>query len=983
MGIIAVGLPLTASRPVNEDYDKTKKQLIPPIIDPQQTTVSSAVPREGNTLGKYQVLKELGRGAMGAVYLALDTRLNRRVALKVMLPEFAADPLAKERFLREAQAVAQVSHDHVVTVHEADELDGVTYIAMQLLRGYSLDEYLKKKGSPSISQSVRIARETALGLAAAHKRGLVHRDIKPANLWLEAPNGRVKVLDFGLAKPLGRTDRELSASGAVVGTPAYMSPEQASGRKVDHRTDIFSLGIVLYRLLTGRSPFNGEHVLAMLTALAVEEPTPVCELNPKVPPALATLVHQMLAKKPEARPQTATEVAERLSTVFSQADAEISASQPIVLEAIPVAMPAIPAPEPMEITAIRNSVAAVPDASYHDEPTDEDTAPLRNRTTPPKAKNRTIYTLAFVAMIGVLGVGIVAILNARNSNPQGDKEKETLTDKDQTNTGYTPLPKGTNTAFPRRILFMSVSRYMYLNPLTTGSQGIDRTASTASNLGFVWRVPVEKENNQLFVLSDTAKATMDRLPMKNVIQGTYLEFFKTSRAQDRVLVYFGGHAIEKGGKAYIAPMEAELDGEEWENTLIPLESFYEEMKKCKATQKVVVWDVCRYNPERGRVRPGSEPMSEALYKALTTAPPGIQVITTCKAGENALEFSQLRPEGFGVNAPVYSGSVFLESLKYVGSPANKALPKVTPNQGDPLPIVDWHPMIAKRVKEMCDIAEKLGNGGKQTVTLTGTAPASLAAPDGAEKVAARFEFPQAPKGASQAEIQAVEREFTLPPLKPDLAAVNIADFPFPSNVMKDFGTDVQLDEITKDKEKYKLRNAVLDTFNILRAKWSTGAGTTNIRNKVEGGVNDTLKAEVKREQDFWATSIAELYLQLLTLEGVASLKESETKRWQANYDFALASLKARLAYMYEYNRLLGNLITETIPALDAKLGQDGYILVASETLKSSEEVKNMAKEAQALFAEIATKYKGTPWAIQAKQEKNVAIGLTWKATSLK
>jgi serine/threonine protein kinase len=174
---------------------------------------------EVGTLGPYRVVKQLGHGGMGTVYAAVDTRLNRKLALKVMLPKFAADPAAKERFLREARAAAQVTHDNVVTVYEADERDGVPYIAMQFLDGSALDEYLKKKGNPSLPQVLRIARETAAGLAAAHKIGLVHRDIKPGNLWLEAPNGRIKVLDFGLAKPLD-TEVELTKSGVVVGTPA-------------------------------------------------------------------------------------------------------------------------------------------------------------------------------------------------------------------------------------------------------------------------------------------------------------------------------------------------------------------------------------------------------------------------------------------------------------------------------------------------------------------------------------------------------------------------------------------------------------------------------------------------------------------------------------------------------------------------------------------------------------------------------------------
>jgi hypothetical protein len=269
---------------------------------------------EVGTLGHYRVLKELGRGGMGAVYAALDTQLGRSLALKVMLPAFAADAESKERFLREARAAALVVHENVVTVYEAAERDGTPYIAMQLLRGTSLDDYLKRKGNPTVAQAVAIGRDAALGLAAAHEQGLVHRDVKPANLWLEAPKGRAKVLDFGLAKPLS-AEAELTKSGAVIGTPAFMSPEQARARRVDHRTDVFSLGSVLYRLVAGRNPFTGSNPVAVLLALGIEEPPPVRELNPDVPPALADLIHQMLSKDPADRPQTAAEVAARLEAV--------------------------------------------------------------------------------------------------------------------------------------------------------------------------------------------------------------------------------------------------------------------------------------------------------------------------------------------------------------------------------------------------------------------------------------------------------------------------------------------------------------------------------------------------------------------------------------------------------------------------------------------------------------------------------------------
>jgi eukaryotic-like serine/threonine-protein kinase len=320
-----------------------------------------AVPGEVGVLGPYRILKELGKGGMGAVYLALDTRLDRKLALKVMLPQFAAAAASRERFLREARAAAKISHDNVVTVFEADERDGVPYITMQFLQGYPLDHYLKTKGAPPLPHVIRIARETALGLAAAHGSGLVHRDIKPANLWLEAPIGRVKVLDFGLAKPVG-SESELTRSGAVVGTPSYMSPEQAHGLKVDHRTDLFSLGAVLYRLCTGKNPFVGEHVMAVLAAVLTDEPVPVRDLNPNIPEPLAALIHQLLAKKPEERPQTAEDVAKQLRAILDQlvtprgaelpvplaTSAEDSASMPVVVHPVPVQPPIV---VPMSITA--------------------------------------------------------------------------------------------------------------------------------------------------------------------------------------------------------------------------------------------------------------------------------------------------------------------------------------------------------------------------------------------------------------------------------------------------------------------------------------------------------------------------------------------------------------------------------------------------------------------------------------------------------
>lgn len=342
---------------------------------------------EVGTLGPYRLLKQLGAGGMGAVYLAIDTRLKRKLALKVMLPDAAADVDAKERFLREARAAAQISHDNVITVYEADERDGVPYIAMQLLQGLPLDELLAKNGTPSIPHILQIAQETAAGLAAAHRIGVVHRDVKPANLWLEAPHGRVKVLDFGLAKPV-ETDVELTKSGIVVGTPAFMSREQACGQKVDGRADLYSLGAVLYRLCTGRPPFEGATFMALLLALGTENPTPVQQLNPGVPDPLADLIHQLLAKSPNQRPQTADEVVERVRRIAE----ELTYAHTLVPMAIPVTPLALTSAPPT--TPAHNPFADL---------TDDELTPLPANATPdahrPHANSATPWLRVAVGLV--------------------------------------------------------------------------------------------------------------------------------------------------------------------------------------------------------------------------------------------------------------------------------------------------------------------------------------------------------------------------------------------------------------------------------------------------------------------------------------------------------------------------------------------------------------------------------------------------------
>jgi len=271
----------------------------------------SDTPGRLGLLAHYEILEILGRGGMGIVLRGVDVKLNRVVAIKVLAPQLAANALARQRFQREAQAAAAVSHDHVVAIHAVDEWNGLPYLAMECVSGLSLQQKLDTGGPLQLAQILRIGMQIASGLAAAHAQGLVHRDIKPANILLENAVERVKITDFGLARSID--DVRITQAGAVHGTPQYMSPEQAQGERVDQRSDLFSLGSVLYAMCTGRPPFRGETGLAVLKRVCDDTPRPIREVNPDIPEALAQIVNKLLAKNPDARFQRAGEVAELLS----------------------------------------------------------------------------------------------------------------------------------------------------------------------------------------------------------------------------------------------------------------------------------------------------------------------------------------------------------------------------------------------------------------------------------------------------------------------------------------------------------------------------------------------------------------------------------------------------------------------------------------------------------------------------------------------
>jgi serine/threonine protein kinase/tetratricopeptide (TPR) repeat protein len=251
----------------------------------------------GKTISHYRILEKLGEGGMGVVYKAQDSKLKRTVALKFLTSQALGSEEERTRFVNEAQAAAALDHPHICTVHEIDEANGQTFIAMAYIDGQSLKEKIES-GPLKLDQTLKIAIQVAEGLQEAHDKGIVHRDIKSGNIMVTS-KGQVKIMDFGLAKLAGRM--EITKTGTTMGTVAYMSPEQAQGKEVDHRTDIWSLGVILYEMLTGKLPFKSEYEQAMVYSILNEDPKPITTMRPGLPRELERIVNKALAKTPDQR----------------------------------------------------------------------------------------------------------------------------------------------------------------------------------------------------------------------------------------------------------------------------------------------------------------------------------------------------------------------------------------------------------------------------------------------------------------------------------------------------------------------------------------------------------------------------------------------------------------------------------------------------------------------------------------------------------
>ncbi len=286
------------------------------------------------TLGAYRLISQIGAGGMGEVWKAEDTRLGRVVAIKILPPSVAADAEAIARLRREARTSAQLNHPNIATVHSFEEAGGRLFIVMEFVDGHPLSKIFKRRISEA--ELCRIGRSVAEALAEAHAKGVIHRDVKPENIIVGAGN-RVKVLDFGIAKQLTTSTADaptaplLTQQGMIVGTIHYMSPEQALGKPLDPRTDIFSLGIVLYEGATGNLPFRGETITDTMTQIIRDEPRDAAVANPKISPGLASIIQRCLRKNREERFATATDLAQALERQLGRASTTPYAAEPTVL----------------------------------------------------------------------------------------------------------------------------------------------------------------------------------------------------------------------------------------------------------------------------------------------------------------------------------------------------------------------------------------------------------------------------------------------------------------------------------------------------------------------------------------------------------------------------------------------------------------------------------------------------------------------------
>lgn len=600
---------------------------------------------------------------------------------------------------------------------------------------------------------------------------------------------------------------------------------------------------------------------------------------------------------------------------------------------------------------------------------------------PRKTSNTATFVwvgLSLILTLGLVGGGIYASgifkkqahPDDHSHLPPGVSNKHVGSDSGKTPSTQPGGIRSTET-FPRRLLVLNVTKYLYANGLTSGKSrnGSDHVSTISKKLAFEWfipddfKAPNDPARSQTFMVSDSSSNS--RPMFKDTLAKSYESFFKTSRKQDRIVIYYGGHAVEKDGKAYLVPVDGELDNLE---TLLPLDDFWEKLQACPAQQKVVFFDVCRLNEDGDKIRPGSEEMSEGLEKALHTPPPGVQVVSSCSAKQLANEFRRSPSD-----APEAAGSLFLSAFKYVAD-KGKAKPPKPQTANDPIPVAQWVIEVGKRVTEVANFT----TGRPQTVKFTDSPDVGTLAHNVAEPPAARFDLPITPAGMSVEAVSKLTKAIELPPIRPSTGGLGDEDpiakvVPFNPDLMKDYTFDGQTDDdVLKNEEKFPVRAATVEAIKYINAHW--GTGEEQLRTHFLGNTDDGVKAAVTKEQELPAIITEELKdIRKKMDKALEKLDKEESKYWKVTFLYSFAQIKSRMAFMEEYNFALAAIKTEALP--ERKKGEPGYQLVS--TLNPKGKVKELAEESKELFTQIESEHKGTPWAIQAKRAKVVSLGLKW------
>ncbi|MFN4261172.1 MAG: caspase domain-containing protein [Gemmataceae bacterium] len=508
--------------------------------------------------------------------------------------------------------------------------------------------------------------------------------------------------------------------------------------------------------------------------------------------------------------------------------------------------------------------------------------------------------------------------------------------------------------FPRRMLVVSVNNYLYANPVNYGSKVgnyHDRTMhSLIDRLGKYMHV----DQSQIYLLSDSAPRQQAKPPMKVVIENAIQDFLKSSRKQDRLIVFFIGHAVEVDDEPYLVPLEGEMDNPE---TLIPLKWVYDQLKACPARQKVLMLDVCRYDPGRGTERPGSGPMGEKFDEALQNPPEGVQVFTMCTAGEYSFEFEN----GY------VSGGVMVNQIPAM---TQKGSTIQEPNSPLPLDMLIKH--LGPEARKEISYYDKQA---KQTMRLTGTEMDNGAAFDPDEPLPPRLVLkgPPTPPGgaAGRALVDAILQETEIiPPVKMPVDGGEVVKLtydtlpPFSATALRDYNSDSNMTP---------MRQAVKDAVDVLVKH----AKAFPDRFPLQRGNENEFKEGIIQIQKLPALAQYEMEEALEELRKYQMDRESETsKRWQANYDYVMARLIARIAYVHEYNFLLGQMRRE-LPEHDPDV-HSGFQLSSRERPQSGREIRNLVKEAHELLEKIVEEHPGTPYEILAKREKFTTLGLEWQ-----